>query len=177
MECSTPSFDVNLDPNGFVVDLDSLYASLTTLHDKRRARGVRYALVTVLVYLVLAKLAGEDRLYGISQWVRYRKEPLAEVFHLKKPRAPCANTYRNILGQAIEVAEFERVMAEFFAAQPNAGQSLVITWTARRCGERFQQDKRVGNICWRRIYPPRGGCSFKSRSIAMRTKSWQRPRC
>ena len=87
MESSTPTFDVNVDPQGFIIDLDSLYASLASLHDKRHARGVRYALVTVLVYLVLAKLAGQDRLYGISQWVRYRKKPLAQVFHLRVPRA------------------------------------------------------------------------------------------
>jgi hypothetical protein len=62
MECTTPTFDVNLDPNGFVVDLDSLYAWLACLRDKRHARGVRYALVTVLLFMVLAKLAGQDRL-------------------------------------------------------------------------------------------------------------------
>ena len=28
MEYSTPTFDVNLDPTGFVIDLDSLYAFL-----------------------------------------------------------------------------------------------------------------------------------------------------
>ena len=126
MECNTPTFDVNLDPSGFVVDLDSLYACLARLRDKRRARGVRYALVTVLVYLILAKLAGQDRLYGISQWVKYRKTSLAEVFHLKQPRAPCANTYRNILGRVIAIEDLEQVVREFFAAQPNAGQSIVI---------------------------------------------------
>ena len=66
MECSTPTFDVNLDPAGFLIDLDSLYAHLAGLRDKRDARGVRYALVSVLVFLVLAKLAGQDRLLGVK---------------------------------------------------------------------------------------------------------------
>ena len=87
MECSTPTFDVNLNPRGFVVDLDSLYAHLARLQDRRHARGLRYALVTILGYIVLAKLAGEDRLFGISQWVRYRQGALAEALHLEKP--PC----------------------------------------------------------------------------------------
>lgn len=126
MECSTPTFDVNLEPTGFLIDLDSLYASLARLQDKRHARGVRYALVNVLLFLVLAKLAGQDRLYGISQWVRYRKKSLAGVFHLKKPRAPCANTYRNILGRVVDIEAFEQVVRDFFASQPKAGQSLVI---------------------------------------------------
>ena len=126
MECSTPTFDVNLNPSGFVVDLDSLYAHLARLQDRRHARGVRYALVTVLGYIVLAKLAGEDRLFGISQWVRYRKASLAEALHLEKPRSPCVNTYRTILGQVIDIEEFEQVVREFFAAQPQAAQSIVI---------------------------------------------------
>jgi len=126
MECITPTFDVNLDPNGLVVDLDGLYAWLARLRDKGHTRGVLYAPVTVLLFMVLAKLAGPDRLYGISQWLRYRKEPLAQAFHSKKPRAPCANTCRSILGRVIDIAEFEQVGREFFASQPNAGQSIVI---------------------------------------------------
>jgi hypothetical protein len=30
---------------------------------------------------VLAELAGADRLYEISQWGKYLKEPLAEALH------------------------------------------------------------------------------------------------
>ena len=66
-------FDVNQDPEGFVVDLDSLYEHLSTLTDCRHSRGKRYALVTVLVFVVLAKLAGEDRLAGIAEWIALRK--------------------------------------------------------------------------------------------------------
>ncbi len=126
MEYTTPTFDVNGNPEGFVIDLDSLYAALAQLQDRRHARGVRYALVTVLSYVVLAKLAGQDRLYGISQWVRHRDKLLAEALHQRQPRAPCLNTYRRILGEVIAIEEFERVVREFFAAQPHAGQSLVI---------------------------------------------------
>ena len=35
MECSIPTFDVNLEPTGFLIDLDSLYACLARLQDKR----------------------------------------------------------------------------------------------------------------------------------------------
>jgi len=126
MEYTTPSLDVKVDPAGRVIDVDSLYAAFARLHDSRHARGRRYALVTILVYIVLAKLAGQDRLYGISQWVRYRRVALAEALHLVEPRARCVNTYRSILGQVIDIEEFEQVVREFFAAQPHAGQSLVI---------------------------------------------------
>jgi predicted transposase YbfD/YdcC len=126
MEYTTPTFDVNLNPEGFVIDLDSLYVALARLQDRRHARGVRYAMVTILVYIVLAKLAGEDEIAGIADWVRHRQEALAEALHLRQPRGPCANTYRTILGDLLDIEEFEQVVREFFAAQPNAGQSLVI---------------------------------------------------
>jgi hypothetical protein len=119
-------FDVNLDPAGFVIDVDSLYAHLAMLTDRRHARGKRYALVTLLAFIVLAKLAGEDRVYGIAQWVHHRREALAEALHLKKPRAPCVNTYRRLLGDGIDVEEMERAVRAFFAAQPGAGQSVVV---------------------------------------------------
>jgi hypothetical protein len=89
MECSIPPFDVNLNPCGFVVDLDSLYAYLARLQDRRHARGLRYALVTVLGYIVPAKLAGEDRLFGISQCVRYRRAISGCVALGQTPRPVC----------------------------------------------------------------------------------------
>ncbi len=126
MDYSVPDFDVNIEPGGFIVDIDSLYGHLAMLTDCRHARGKRYALVTVLMYIVLAKLAGEDRLYGISQWVLHRKESLAEALHLRKTRAPCVNTYRRMLGEVVDIEELERVVREFFGAQPRAGQSVVV---------------------------------------------------
>ncbi len=62
MKYTPLSIDVNPSPEGFVVHLDSLFAALATLSDRRDARGLRYVLVTALVYVILAKLAGEDHL-------------------------------------------------------------------------------------------------------------------
>ncbi len=123
---NTPTFDVNVDPDGFLIDVNSLYECLTRLHDSRDARGVRYALVTVLLYVVLAKLAGEDHPAGIAEWVALRKERLAEALHLAKPRAPHLSTYARLLGHVIDVHEFEQVVHDFFAAQPGAGESVTI---------------------------------------------------
>lgn len=128
MECRSPTFDVNINPDGFVLDLDSLFAWLATrLHDRRHARGVRYALVTVLVLIVLAKLAGENFLAGIAEWVALRKAQLAQALHWVKSRAPHRTTYSRILGYAVDIQEFEQVVSEFFAAQPKTGRSVQIT--------------------------------------------------
>ncbi len=121
-----PTLDVNLDPTGFVIDVDSLYEFLARLHDTRKPKGLWYSLVTILIFVILAKLAGEDRLLGISEWVRHRQVQLAEALHLKKPRGPCLNTYRTVLGEIIDVEEFEHVAHDFFAAQAGAGHSVLI---------------------------------------------------
>ena len=119
------SFDVNLKP-GFVCDLNSLFAALARLKDRRDARGLRYRLVTVLVFIVLAKLCGEDHLRGIAQWVSLRQEVLAEVLKLAKPQAPHATTYSRVLNEAVDIEQFEQVVAQFFKAQPKAGRSVHI---------------------------------------------------
>ena len=170
MECSTPTFDVNLDPNGFIVDVDSLYAWLARLRDQRHARGVRYALVTVLAIWCWLNWLGRIGSQGISQSVKYRKQPLAEIFHLKEPRAPCANTYRNILGRVIAIEDLAQVVREFFAAQPKAGQSIVIALDGKTLRGTITAGQCEGNTCWRLICLRKAGSSFKSKSMAKRMK-------
>jgi predicted transposase YbfD/YdcC len=127
MQKYTPiAFEINLRPEGFVFDVGSLIAALMGLKDLRDARGLRYALVTVLVFVILAKLSGEDFLRGIAQWVKERKKELAAVLGLAKAQAPHYTTYGRILGHAVDVGQFEQVTRAFFATLPGAGQTLLI---------------------------------------------------
>jgi predicted transposase YbfD/YdcC len=119
-------FEINLQSEGFVFDVGSLFEALCSLHDQRDARGVRYALTTVLVFVVLAKLAGQDHLHGMAHWVQLRVTELAHLLALAKPRAPHASTYSRILSQAIRLEEFESIVRDFFARQPQAGQTVHI---------------------------------------------------
>lgn len=121
------AFEINLRPEGFVFEANSLFEAFCRLHDQRDARGLRYALVTVLVFMLLAKLAGENHLRGIAQWVRLRAALLADFLALIKPQAPHPTTYSRILSQAIRIEEFEKVSRDFFARQPQAGTSIQIT--------------------------------------------------
>lgn len=109
-----------------VIDLNSLSAWLARLHDTRQAQGLRYSLVTLLLFVVLAKLAGQDRLSGVSEWVRHRQVQLAAALHLKRPRGPCLNTYRHVLGWIVDLQEFEQLVHDFFAVQSGAGASVQI---------------------------------------------------
>ena len=132
MKYSPAGFDVNGDSQGFMVDVGRLYDFLSRMEDRRDARGLRYQLVHILVFVVLAKLAGEDRLTGISEWVRHRKEALAEALGLGHWQAPHRTTYSRILGQRLGVEEFEEAVSDFFgsvlgAGVPGEGQLVQIT--------------------------------------------------
>ena len=118
------AFEINLRPEGFVFEVGSLFEAFAGLHDQRDARGVRYALTTMLVFIVLAKLAGENQVRGIAHWVKLNIEVLAALLALTRVQAPHATTYSRILGQAIALNELERVTSAFFAGQPGAGQSV-----------------------------------------------------
>lgn len=121
---NAPTFDVNLDPAELVIDLTSLYAAFARLTDQRDARGLRYALPTLLTFVTLAKLAGENTLSGIADWVKYRIEALSTALALQKKRALVDTTYSRVLADAVDATEFERVVHDFFAKQPRAGESV-----------------------------------------------------
>jgi hypothetical protein len=77
-----------------VQQVQSLYELLRQVPDYRHQRGRRYEAATVLVILLLAKLAGESTVSGIAHWARLREAWLKGALGLK--RLPCTNTYHYI---------------------------------------------------------------------------------
>lgn len=126
MDYSATGFEVQRADEGCVFDVGSLYAQLETLTDKRKARGKRYPLALVLVLVVLAKLAGEDTPYAIAQWARLRQDQLVEALSISRPGLPSHNTYRRVLGSALEVSELEAVVGAFLTSPPGSGHSVLV---------------------------------------------------
>ena len=155
------SFDVNLRPEGLVIDLDSLFAALAELQDRRDARGLRYTLVTVLVFIVLAKLCGEDHLRGIAQWVALRKEVLAEALGLSKAQTPHATTYSRVLNKAIDIDAFEQVVRDFFQEQPGTGQSILINLDGKTMRATIPEGKTRGVHLLSAYLPEEGWVAFQ----------------
>lgn len=112
---------------GVVFGVSALAARLATLHDARRARGKRYALPLLLLLIVLAKLAGEDRPSGIADWVAHRAAVLRTALGLSWCRMPQHNTIRRVLATAVEPGELDAVVGAFLREQPTAGQSVVVS--------------------------------------------------
>jgi predicted transposase YbfD/YdcC len=126
MKYNTASVFVEPQPSAFFFDVGSLYEHLDNLHDSRDPHGLRYPLAVALVFVILAKLAGEQEPRGIAQWVALRKELLRDALKFDRDTVPHPITYSRILGKAVDVAELQRVVTLFLLSSSKAGQSLEI---------------------------------------------------
>jgi predicted transposase YbfD/YdcC len=111
---------------GCVIDLGSLYAEMSQLTDNRDARGMRYHLVNILIFMVIAKLCGEDKPSGIAEWVAYRVDLLTAALQIERKSAPHHSTYRRILSDVVDVDELETVTAEYLVGKRYFGRQVVV---------------------------------------------------
>ncbi|TFH39622.1 MAG: ISAs1 family transposase [ANME-2 cluster archaeon] len=117
MECNT----------GKIINLGNLYALFQRLMDKRKPKGKRYALETIMLGIFLAKLCGEDKPSGIADWVALRGEWIVSMLNLKRKSMPSHHTYRRILADAVNVEEFERLAREYFQNHGEAGYQVIVS--------------------------------------------------
>jgi predicted transposase YbfD/YdcC len=106
------------------VDPHAVYAAFEQITDGRCKRGIRYPVALILTLIVLAKLTGEAKLSGVSQWARLRGPWLNEVLHLQRTSWPAASTYTYVL-ERLDAQEVTRVLQH----------CLTRAETSRRCGE------------------------------------------
>lgn len=112
---------------GKVLNLSHLYRRFQRLTDPRKPKGKRYALSTILLGMVLAKLCGEDKPSGMAQWVQLRGEWLAGVLGLKRKEMPSHHTYRRVLAQGVEVEELEALARAHHRRHGKAGYQVVLS--------------------------------------------------
>lgn len=105
-------------------DVSSLMSYLEQITDPRKARGIRYSLVTVLTLLILAKLGGEDSLKGMTEWVQLRAKGLVDLLHLERESMPHQTTYERVLAK-LDVAQVDQLFGDFFTQQ--TGQEVAVT--------------------------------------------------
>jgi predicted transposase YbfD/YdcC len=120
--------------------VDSLVAYFSQLTDHRDPRGVRYPLATVLVMVMLAKLAGQDTLRGMAQWLAHRRESVCRWLGLRASRVPHQTTLSRIMSQAVGVEEMEALAAQFLAGRAKGnGQVIALDGKSLRGHGRMSQ--------------------------------------
>jgi DDE family transposase len=83
-----------------------LLAALEQIPDPRRRQGRRYPLAHLLLFSVLAVLAGATSYRGILVFITVHRERLNAVFGITLHRAPAVNTLRALF-QALDPAKLE----------------------------------------------------------------------
>lgn len=111
---------------GQIINLGSLYHRFEGLSDRRKARGKRYALATILMGIFLAKLCGEDKPSGIAEWVSLRGSWIAQVLGLKRRQMPSHHTYRRALAAGVDAGELEALVRDCHRHCGEAGYQVVV---------------------------------------------------
>lgn len=113
---------------GRIIHLGHLLEYLRRVKDGRKRRGIRYRIEIVLALFILAKLCGENKVYGIADWVQLRSEYLIQALDLKlkRQRMPHHSTYRRILTDEISADDLEGIFNQYWAQHPRRGQEVVI---------------------------------------------------
>jgi predicted transposase YbfD/YdcC len=109
-----------------IIDLRHLRMYLKEVKDGRKRRGLRYPLEIILVLFILAKLCGQDKIYGIADWLQQQSAYLIGALGLKNKRLPHHSTYRRVLADEVEGDELERILGEYLSQLPREGQDTVI---------------------------------------------------
>lgn len=125
MESSTKASEAN-ENEGKIIHVGDLLSYLRRVKDGRKRRGMRYAIEVILVIFILAKLCGQNKIYGIADWAQQQSEYLIGALGLKYKRLPHHSTYRRVLGEEVVGDEMERLMGEYLAQLPRHGQDTVI---------------------------------------------------
>ncbi len=106
---------VQLPDEPFAFPLQALIEDLAPLVDKRARRGRRYQLAPLIAIAVLAKLAKHSQLREIAHWAKLRQDELTELLGLERRTMPHPSTWSRIFSCALDPAELDRLIGEFFS--------------------------------------------------------------
>ncbi len=98
---------------GIIFDLNGLVEKLDQLPDTRQARGKIYPLSFILVLVLLAKLAGEDKPSAMAEWIRLRRRRLVTALGFQRERVPCLNTIRTVLSEVVSLNELQQLFTRY----------------------------------------------------------------
>jgi len=149
---------------GKVINLSSLYTRFQGLQDKRKPKGKRYALATILLGLFLAKLCGEDKPSGIAEWVALRGKWIASVLGLKRKKMPSHHTYRRTLADVIDEEEFEELGREHHRRSGEAGYHVVVALDGKIIRGIIDTEVNDG-LCLLAVYLPGEGVTLAQVAI------------
>ena len=149
-----------LENTPLLIDVADLQQYLEKVPDRRHARGKIYPLSMVLTLILLAKLAGEDKPTGIASWIQERREELLACFDVVHERLPCLNTIRNILSEAIDLDELERLLRTYLHERYGGQQSQLVAFDGKTARGTIPKGMTQG-VHFLAVYLPEEGVTLK----------------
>ena len=111
-----------------MVPFAPLLSALEEIPDPRRPQGTRYPLAHLLLFCVLAVLAGATSYRGIVTFLAVHRDRLGRVYGVRLRRAPAVNTLRNLflaLDPREMEAAFRRHARHLGEGRPDGPQAAV----------------------------------------------------
>jgi DDE family transposase len=132
-----------------MVPFARLLSALEEVADPRRRQGTRYPLAHLLLFSVLAVLAGATSYRGIVTFLAVHRDRLARIYGVRLRRAPAVNTLRNLFltldPQALEAA-FRRHARHLGEARPGGPRAVALDGkTLRRSFDRLH-DRAAAHV-------------------------------
>lgn len=110
-----------------VLNLSQLYEQLGTVKDNRQQKGKRYTLNLLLLVVILAKLCGEDKPYGIAEWAKMRGQQLQQLFDYHRQVTPSNKTIQRLTATMLDDRDLQKKMREYLHQAYGGQQSILIT--------------------------------------------------
>lgn len=132
MEYSTVEPWQGMDINGVVYDPGSLYDHFTQVVDPRKARGKRYRLVVLLVFIFLAKMGQADTPSAIADWVKARGNEMRRLLGLPYAKMPHHSTYRRVFETILDEDAFEQLARDYQQQSGGTQASAVLAMDGKR---------------------------------------------
>jgi len=112
---------------GLIYELGSLYDYFNHIDNSRSRCGRQYFLATLLIWMMLAKLCGEDKPISMAEWIAHRKELWMEYQLTDKARTASHMTYRRVLQDTLNAEEFEQMIKQYHQQKLSQGQEIVLS--------------------------------------------------
>ena len=141
-----------------------MYDYLTQIQDTRGKHGKQYPLTLLLIWMILAKMAGEDKPSGIAEWVAHRKKQWVEYQLAKKAKTTSHMTYRRVLQDIIGVDEIEELLRRYHQQQVVQGQEIILSMDGKTVRGTIERGETRGTHLLA-IYVPQKGLVLAQASV------------
>jgi len=157
-----PKQDVN--ECGMIYELGSLYDYFSHIKDTRGKHGRQYPLTVLLIWMMLAKLCGEDKPSGMAEWIAHRKELWVEYQLTDKTKTASHMTYRRVLQDTLSAEEFEQLVKQYHQQRLTQGREVVLSMDGKAIRGTIPHGEYRGTFLLA-IYVPQQGLVLAQASI------------